>query len=242
MLLLSVADRDQLAWAQEVVIADHYLHAPVDPRCRPLCYLLHYHYAFGAHAAAGPRCVGILMFGRPEATRCYTGGLTYGSQADVDAGRATFDRWEVLNLARVWFAPVVQPGGALHRLGPASGLPGFIDRRGLWRSTLASHTIGLALARVGYDYLAARPPVDCADPYQIRAVPSYCDTRVHRGTIYRASGFQLARTNDDGIETWYTTDVAPLSAASDAAIRQLAETNPRSQRIRARRQQLSLFQ
>jgi hypothetical protein len=55
--------------------------------------------------------VGCLLFGRPEATACYTGGLTYGSQADVAAGRAAFDRWEIVNLARVWLHPDVQAGG-----------------------------------------------------------------------------------------------------------------------------------
>jgi hypothetical protein len=114
-------------------------------------YLVHYHYATGAHAAAGPRCVGILFFGRPEATRCYDGGLTYGSLGDVQTGRAQYDRWEVLNLARVWFSPLVQPGGLIHRLGPDSGLPGYADRRGVWRSTLASSTIRQALDRIGYD-------------------------------------------------------------------------------------------
>jgi hypothetical protein len=80
-----------------------------------------------------------------------------GSQADVAAGRAQFDRWEVLNLARVWLAPTVQVGGQWHR---PSILPGFTDRRGLWRSTLASTVITEALGRVGYDYLTAHPPAE----------------------------------------------------------------------------------
>lgn len=241
VITLDTTDRDGLAWAQAMVAREHYLHAPVDPRCTPVAYLLHYHYAYGAHAAAGPRCIGILIFGRPEATRCYQGGLTYGALADVESGRAQYDRWEILNLARVWLSPLVQPGGGLHQLGPDSGLPGFVDRRGVWRSTLASTAIGLALARIGYDYLAARPPVDCQFPYQIRAVLSYCDTRLHRGTIYRAAGFELARTNTRGIETWYTPAVAPLGEAQDQAIRARAALAPRSQRIRGRRSQLALW-
>ena len=241
MITLDTTDRAGLAWAQQTITKEHYLHAPVDPRCRPMGYLVHYHYATGAHAAAGPRCVGILIVGRAEATRCYQGGLTYGSLDDVAAGRAAFDRWEVLNLARFWLHPVVQPGGLLHKLGEASGLPGYIERRGVRRSTLASTTIRQALGRVGYDYLAAQPPVDCQYPYQIRALLSYCDTRVHRGTIYRAAGFQLARTNKAGVETWWTPAVAPLTADQDRAVRQLAERAPRSQRIRAERMQLPLL-
>ena len=90
------------------------------------------------------------------------------------------------------------------------------------RSDLASWAIDQALRRVGFDYLQARPPVDCADPYIIRVVLSYCNTSLHRGTIYRAAGFKLARCNAQGIETWYTSAVAPLTAEQDCAIRQQA--------------------
>jgi len=237
-LSISIPDRAGVAWAQGIITREHYLHAPVDPRSRPLIYLVRYHYWHGAGAAAGPRVVGILMFGRPEATRCYTGALTYGSQADVSAGRAQYDRWEVLNLARVWFSPVVQAGGTLHN--PESLLPGYIDRRGVWRSTLPSDAISDLLARVGYDYLAAHPPVDCDQPFQIRAVLSYCDRRLHKGTIYRAAGFQLARTNERQIETWHTTAVSPLTTDQDADIHRRADGSRRSQRIRGRRAQLEL--
>lgn len=229
-LTLQLTDAAELEWAQAIIAREHYLHAPVDPRSSPLCYLVW-------HGDDDPFAAGILMFGRPEATRCYTGGLTYGSAGDVLAGRAQLDRWELLNLARVWVHPKFQAGGFYHRPGR---LPGYTDRRGVWRSTLASTAICAALVRVGYDYLRARPPVDCEYPYQIRAVLSYCDTRVHKGTIYRASGFQLARTNEAGIETWWTSAVAPLSAEQDGAIRRLSELDGRAQRIRAQRAQLEL--
>lgn len=234
-LEIEVADAAGLAWAQKRIAAEHYLHAPVDSRCQPLAYLVQHRATWGAAAAAGPRTIGILMFGRPEATRCYTGALTYGSQVDVANGRAQFDRWEVLNLCRVWLHPYFQVGGLY--CSADDGLPGYTDRRGVWRSTLASWCIGQVLARVGYDYLTARPPCFVDEPYQIRAVLSYCDTRLHRGTIYRASGFTLARTNEGGIETWYTTAVAPLSSEQDTAIRRLAEISPRSQQKRAQRAQ-----
>jgi hypothetical protein len=77
--------------------------------------------------------------------------------------------------------------------------------------------------------------------FELRAVLSYCDTRIHRGTIYRAAGFQLARTNKAGIETWWTPAVAPLAEAQDRDIRARAEITPRSQRIRAERMQLPLL-
>jgi hypothetical protein len=119
-----------------------------------------------------------------------------------EAGRAEYDRWTILNLARVWLHPSVQRGGAFYS---PELLPGYTDRRGVWRSTLASTVIELALARVGYDYLRTHPPCFPDEPYQIKVVLSYCDTTKHKGTIYRAAGFELARTNERGIETWYTS-------------------------------------
>lgn len=226
MIELTIADHDGARWAQRQVTQHHYLHAPVDPRSRPLIYLVR----LGLH---NDPVIGCLMFGRPESTRCYQGALTYGNRVDVAAGRAQFDYWEILNLARVWLDPMVQHGGALY--GPAH-LPGYTDRRGVWRSTLASDAITLALSRIGYDYLCAYPPVDCAYPYAGRTVLSYCDRRLHRGTIYRAAGFTLARTNERQIETWYTTAVGALSAEQDIDIRHRAELAPRSRRIRAERE------
>lgn len=232
MIVLQIADRTGAEWSQRQVAACHYLRTPVDPRCRPFVYLVELR-----PAVITPFWIGCLIFGRPEATRCYDGALTYGSQADVETGRCNFDRWEVLNLARVWLDPLVQKGGALYS---PEYLPGYTDRRGVWRSTLASTMIELALAHVGYNYLETHPPVDCSFPYAIKTVLSYNDRRRHRGTIYRAAGFQLARTNAHQIETWYTTAVAPLSLEQDADIRHRSEVSRRSQRIRGRRAQMEL--
>jgi len=176
--------------------------------------------------------VGVLIVGRPEATRCYDGTLTYGSLKDVAAGRAEYDRWEVLNLARVWLHPCVQAGGAFYS---ADYLPGYTDRRGVWRSTLASHVIGLLQAQVGFDYLTQHPPCFPDEPYQIRVLLSYCDTSLHKGTIYRAAGWELARTNEQGIETWYTPAVAPLTNYQDDWIQKLAGQSYRSRRYRSER-------
>jgi hypothetical protein len=158
--------------------------------------------------------------------------LTYGSQAAVAAGRAQYDRWAVLNLARVWLDRTVQQGGCWY--DPAF-LPGFTDRRGVWRSTLATTVIGMALQHIGTDYLIAHPPCFLNEPYRIHVVLSYCDTRRHSGTIYRAAGWQLARTNARGLQTWYTTRVAPLTPDQDAAIRTLAQQCARSRRVRSQR-------
>ena len=222
-LELMLADRAGLAAAQDAVAAYHYLRAPVDSRCSPVAYLV---------ALAQEKVVGCLIFGRPEATRCYTGNLTYGSQADVERERATFDRWEVLNLARVWLDPRIQRGGRWCR---PDLLPGFRDRRGVWRSSAASWCIQEALSTIGYDYLTQRPPVFPDEPYEIKAVLSYCDTRQHKGKIYEAAGFTLARRNEAGIETWFTQDVAPLSRYEHDQIRKAAWRSPRSIHLRARR-------
>ena len=227
MLTLTVADPAMLAWCQAQWRAHHYLRAPIDPRCSVLAYVVSLHGV----------TVGALGFGRPESTRCYRGGLTYGSVADVTAGRAQYSRWEVLNLARVWLDPIVQQGGVWHT---PELLPGYVDRRGVWRSTLASVVIGLALEQVVIDYLLRFPPCFPEEPYQLAEVLSYCDTRRHRGTIYRAAGFRLVRTNAAGIET-YARAVRRLTAAEDAQVLMASEASPRSRRYRAQRAQLALF-
>jgi len=226
-LFLEVAqDPATLGWASDAVSEHHYLHKPPDRRSRPLCYVVR----LATHGY-----IGCLWFGRPESTRCFHGTLTYGSRQDAAAGRAAYDRWEVLNLSRVWLCSSVQPGGDLYR---PDFLPGFVDRQGHFRSTLASTVIRLALARVGFDYLRLHPPVFVDEPYAIRAVLSYCDTRLHRGTIYRAAGWLLGRRNAAGLETWWTGATAPLLKCQDREIRRLAAVCPRSVRIRDAQRQL----
>lgn len=200
----------------------HYLHTFPDPRCMPLVYSV----------LLRGDWIGALVYGRSESNRCYRGELTYGSLADVAAGRARWDRWEVLSLARVWLLPSVQSGGERCRHGE---IPGFRDRKGIFRSTLASDAVRLSLDRIRLDYLLMYPPCFLAEPYQIRVVSSYCDTRIHRGTLYRAAGFRLSRTNRAGIETWYYPDVAPLPPEWDAQVRSAARHHDRSRRKRAAR-------
>lgn len=206
-----------LDWAYATVTTEHYLHRRPDPRTMPEGVEI------GVH---GVGRIGLLLFGRPEATRCYP---WYGSVEDVSTGRAEVTRWQVLNLSRVWFSPDVQPGGVHY--GP-HWLPGFFDRRGQWRSTLGSTVIQLIVPTVSAFYLERRPPVFLHEPYQITWLMSYCDTRVHRGALYAATGFARYRINRDGIETW-RLQLPPMSAESDARVRSLCQTHPRSRRIRA---------
>lgn len=113
---VSPLDRAGIRWAQDTVTAQHYLRAPVDPRCSVEGYAVEV-------AALGR--VGALLFGRPEATRCAD---WYGGVDDVAAGRCEVTRWQTLNLARVWLDPRVQAAGEWHH---TDHLPGFTDRRGV---------------------------------------------------------------------------------------------------------------
>jgi hypothetical protein len=211
-------DRAGVAEAQRLVTARHYLRKPVDPRCSVEAYGVE----LGAHT------VGVFVLGRPQATLCYP---WYGSVADVASGRASCTRWQVLNLARVYFDPCVQPGGACHR---SESVPGFRDRHGVFRSTLGSAAIEALANRVLVDYLVARPPCFLDEPYELRWLLSYCDTRIHRGTLYRAAGFELFRTNADGVQTW-RLPLRPLTAAEDLLVRAASACSPRSIEYRRRR-------
>jgi hypothetical protein len=228
MISIEVASGVDLSWSRDQVERHHYLGKAPDPRSRPLAYVVR----------LDARPVGCLWFGRPESTRCYAGELTYGSLQDVTDGRARWDRWEVLCLSRVWLSPDVQTGGELCR---PEIVPGFTDRRGVWRPAVASTVIRKALGRVGFDYLTVHPPVFPEQPYQIRVVMSYANTRLHSGTIYPASGFRLSRPVPGGVETWFTDKVATLTDDQDAAILEASRVSRRCRRIRARSEQPSLF-
>jgi hypothetical protein len=174
--------------------------------------------------------VGCLIVGRPQATRCQS---WYGSVDDAAAGRCAVTRWQVLNLARVWLVPSVQAGGPDCA---AEQLPGYIDRHGRWHSTLASDALRQLASRVGFEYLLARPPVFLDEPYEVRWLLSYCDSRQHRGVIYRAAGFELYRTNEDGLQTW-RLPLPSLTQAEHASIATASAACPRARRFRSDRHQ-----
>lgn len=205
-ITLHLADDHWLRWAQHAVATRHYLHAPVDPRCSPLAYIV----------AAGDVAIGCLIFGRPQSTCCYDGELTYGSVGDVERGRAQYSRWQIINLARVWLDPSVQRGGVDH-----------IPR-------LASTAIRVALDRIGIDYLVQHPPCFPDEPWVLQKVISYCDSRIHTGYLYRVCRFRHVRTNVDGIET-FAKDLRPLTTDERDLVTRLARQHPRSRRYRSAR-------
>lgn len=136
MLSIKLGDKSGLAWAQEMVVEHHYLHRRVDNRARPMAYVV-YH---------GSRRVGLVMAGIPHATRC-RGWWGY-------PGLPT--QWQVVDLNRIWLDPVVQTGGDLARPGL---VPGFTDRKGVFRPTVASWVIGQVLGRIQKDRVSLWPPV-----------------------------------------------------------------------------------
>jgi hypothetical protein len=247
VIRLTPLDKEGLQDAQRVVSALHYLRRPVDARCSVEGYAVHVELPWEptldeleteAGWAGKWQMVGVLLFGRPEATRCYP---WYGDVDQKIAGKVECSRWEVLNLARVWLDPSTQPGGALCR---PEILPGFRDRRGEWRSMLASTTLREAARKIRLDYLLKRPPCFPEEPYQLAWLLSYCDTRLHRGVIYKAAGFELYRTNERGIQTW-RLPLAPLSPAEDRQVLAASSLSQRSREHRDRRvagqlEQLSL--
>ncbi len=209
--------------AQSIIAERHYLHTPVDPRCSVEGYNIHY----------GDLWAGIFLLGRPEATKV---NGWYGSVEDVETGACEVTRWQVLNLARVYLSPEFQPGGFYHNM---RFTPGFTDRKGQFRSTLASIAIKDLSARVGYDYLTRRPPCFLDEPYEIKWLLSYCNTNLHRGTIYKAAGFELYRTNENGIQTW-RLPLPPLTLREHTAIQEMSIRDPRAQAYRAQRAQLKM--
>jgi hypothetical protein len=211
-------DHNGVAWAQAQVAAHHYLRAPVPRITRPEAWAIEL-------PSLGP--VGCLIVCRPQATRCRG---WYGGLDDVQSGWAPSSRWAVLNLARVWISPGAQPGGAFHA---PEYLPGFVDRRGVFRSTLASEALRLLAVRVGFEYLVARPPCFLDEPYEHEWLLSYCETRRHRGVIYRAAGWELYRTAGT-MQTW-RVPLPALTAEQHAAIRRASLVDPRARLHRQRR-------
>lgn len=168
---IDLGNRHDLDWAQVMVKKYHYLHQPVDPRARPMVYVLR------NEKDDMQRPLGLVMLGIPHATKC-RGWWGY-------PGLPT--QWQVVDLCRIWLDPDVQAGGQF--CDPYT-VPGFVDRRGKWRPSLATWAIQEVLARVQADRVRLWPPVYLAQPYHILLAISYHDPAFHRGTIYRHSGAQ----------------------------------------------------
>lgn len=180
MLTIRLGDKGDLAWAQAVVRERHYLQQRVDPRARPMVYVVDLTpnpspKMRGGQEGRGEQ-VGLLMVSIPHATRC-RGWWGYD-------GLPT--QWQVVDLCRVWLDPRIQAGGEWCK---SEVVPGFVDRRGVWRPAVATWAMGEVLARVQRDRISLWPPVFPAEPYHIRLAISYHDPQYHQGTVYRQMGW-----------------------------------------------------
>ena len=164
-LNITLADAADLAWAQRTVTAAHYLRAPVDPRARPMAYIIR----------RDDWRVGLVMLGIPHATRCQSWWGYPGLPT----------QWQVVDLCRIWLDPEIQRDGFWCEPGT---VPGYTDRHGTFRPTTATWAISEVLACVQADRVRLWPPVYPDRPYQIELAISYSDPRYHRGTIYRHAG------------------------------------------------------
>lgn len=173
LLTVTLGTADQLELCQEIAVGYHYLHRRVDNRAWPMCYLVW----------SERRHLGMVMAGIPHATACQG---WWGK-------RAGLTQWQVVDLCRIWLHPDVQAGGI--NCNP-EWVPGYYDRRGQWRSTLATWVIHAVLERVQRDWVALWPPVYPDQPYHIRLAISYSDPKFHRGTIYRLAGAEPMYVRD----------------------------------------------
>lgn len=174
-LTIRLGTKADLLWAQETVTQHHYLHQPASSYARPMAYIIEY----------GRERLGCIVAGLPHATR-NRGWWGY-------PGLPT--QWQVLDLCRIWLSPRLQLGGDL--VGPDI-LHGFYDRRRVFRPTVASWAIKEVFGRIQQDWISLWPPVYPEQPYHIRLVISYHDPAFHKGTLYRAMGWEPMYRDEDG--------------------------------------------
>lgn len=218
-MTLQLAGQADLDWAQQLCVDQHYLHRKVHDLARPLAYLI-----LVDHQRAG-----CLLFGRPQCPRVKQ---WYGSLADVQRGNAKLTQWEMLNLYRVYILPdyqrTAQQTGQHYR---PDVLPGFVDRRGEWRSTLASTAVEMALDLVVADYLVRYPPAFLHLPWQLRQCISYCQSQYYSCTLYLASAFTQVRENR-GLRT-YARSLRDLTPQEIHRITMASMVNEQSRQKRA---------
>lgn len=181
-LTIELGNTQDLTWAQQTVQEHHYLHSPVDPRARPMVYVIKF------NTAATVYRVGLVMLGIPHAAKC-RGWWGYD-------GLPT--QWQVVDLNRIWLHDTIQAG---HCWCEPDYVPGFFDRRGVWRPAVATWAISEVLQRVQEDRVKLWPPVYPDQPYHIRLAISYHDPKFHRGVIYQQSKAKPMYTDKAGQPT-----------------------------------------
>lgn len=174
-LSIRLGNKQDLVWAQDTVTRYHYLHHAVDPRARPMVYVV----------SLNGWDAGLVMVGTPHATKC---GGWWGYP-----GLPT--QWQVVDLCRIWLDSTLQAGGKSCQPGT---VPGFVDRRGHWQPATATWAMAEVVRRVQQDRIAMWPPVYPEQPYHIRLVISYHDPQFHRGEIYRQMKWQPMHITPQG--------------------------------------------
>lgn len=178
-LRIDLGNRDDLQWAQSIVTQYHYLRQPVDPRARPMVYIVR------NDDDTYQRPLGLIMLGIPHATRC-RGWWGY-------PGLPT--QWQVVDFCRIWIDPDLQAGG---RFCDPYTVPGYYDRKGKFRPTTPTWALRNVLDSVQADRVRLWPPVYLDQPYHIELAISYHDPAYHRGVIYQHSGAQPMYTDAAG--------------------------------------------
>lgn len=171
--MFSLVEQSQ-EWLNAMAKAHHYMHRAVHQRSMPFGWALAYRDEI---TRPDGRPCGFIVYASVHFTRLH--------------GEFGFDdlpsKWQVLSLARLWIHPDLQRGGALFS---PDILPGFTDRKGQFRSTLATQVIQVSLSKVQSRWLEVHPPRYLDEPYHVVKIISYADTRYFSGTIYRAAGFR----------------------------------------------------
>lgn len=173
---LMVQSRDWLNIAAELY---HYMHRCVHPKSCPFGWSLNW------------QGNTLRPDGRPNAFIIYA-SIHYTRLKNQFGYEGLPTRWQVLSLARLWIHPDFQASGKLY---DSNILPGFTDRKGVFRSTLATEIMRLSLEQVQRRWIEVHPPRFPDQPYHIRKIISYADTEFFSGSIYRAFGFkEIGRT------------------------------------------------
>lgn len=163
-------------WLNDMATAHHYMHRPIHAKSVPFGWAISIN---GEETRPDGRPAGFIIFATIHYTKL---GGEFGYP-----GLPT--KWQVLSLARLWLHPDYQRGGQFYT---PENIPGFVDRLGTFRSTLATHVIDMALDAVQERWLQVHPPRFPDQPYHILKIISYADTRFHTGKIYRAGKFRFS--------------------------------------------------
>jgi hypothetical protein len=161
-------------WLNAMATEYHYMHRPVHQRAVPFGWAVSFD---GQTMRPDGRPNGFLVYCSIHFTRL---GGEFGYP-----GLPT--KWQVLSLARMWLHPDFQADGEMFS---PDILPGFTDRKGVFRSTLATDLIKQSFGLVQSRWLEVHPPRYLSEPYHVVKIISYADTRFFEGKIYRAAGFR----------------------------------------------------